>query len=523
MATKQEILLNTLANVILEYDPNVDVGPGAIRSILLSSATRLVEVIQDAVQGVIDRYDLSQLADITDEDLLNDIASRYGVIRGSAGVASGVVTVVLDTDFPLVIPAGTTLVGSAGNYATSSSFSFKISASSVINANDRLLVARGDGTYVANINVVADTAGSALNITQGESLAFATAVDHVTEVFASQDFLGGEDVDAGVALLDRIANSFVRPGTESAFSIQSLIQHESAFPTVTAVSVVGAGDTEMQRDKQNILSIGGGMSDVYVRTRKSPSAITVAKSATLLDTTAGLTTWSIYIDRNDLPGWWDVVAITDSLGNPAELLNDSRSVDLSPEIGQLTPYIENPTFGVYSAFQVSTLTVRTLASVTDPVFTVTLRGMPDIASIQRLVGGRDYRATGGDILIKAPIPCFVSINMELERNTNASTFPSNQELISSVVDSVNSTGFQGKLYASQIAEAVAGDGYSVTNVTLYATTFLPDGTQRTSISETGITVPVEPTSQTSWRTVVFVTSPSKVSINKRAPTSDLLL
>jgi hypothetical protein len=523
MATKQEIILATLANIVNEYDPTVDTGPGPVRSMLLSPATRLIEYIEDAVSAVIERYDLSQLSQITDEATLIDIANRYGVVRNVAGIASGVVTVVLDASFPVVIPAGTLITSQGGDYVTPTSYVFRTSFSSVINSNDRLLIQNADGTYSANITVNAVQPGSVANLTRGQTLTLADAIPHVIDLYAAQDFTGGEDLDTGSSLLEKISNSLVKPGTESAFSIKSLIQHSTAFPATVAVSVVGAVDQELRRDKLNALGVGGGMADVYVRTRKGPSTIQITKTATLVSEINGIKTWKVKISKDDFPGWWDIVEIISANNQQADLISETRYVELSPEQGQLTPYIPDPSFGIYSAFQVADVVVETSDAVVSDSFVLSLRGMPDIANIQRLLGSRDFRAVGGDLLVKAPIPCFVSINIEIEQTSTSAVIPADVDFITKVVDTVNSTGFIGKLYASNIAEAIAGFGYTVTKVTMLGTTYLSDGSQRKSVSEFFIEAPVVYPAQTSWRTVIFVTSPDQVSITKRTPNAANLL
>lgn len=520
MATEAERVLATLQAILRETDPTLDVGPGAIKSLLLSPATALALANESKVQEAIDRYDLSQLSVSSEEALLDELATRYGVQRSSAGFASGVVTVVLDSQFPVVIPANTLLTNSSGTYLVNDSYAFRATASSVINSTDRLLVSRGDGTFSADINVRAVAVGEAQNIAQGEPLTLVEPLEHVISLFAARDFSGGVSEEVGADLVTRIRDSHTQPGIETAFGVESLIRREDNFPLADAISVVGAGDSEMRRDKDNSLGFGGGMVDVYVRTRRTASTVTVVKAATDLGVTGAFRDWEIKIARDDFPGWWDVIEVVDSAGKPATLISDSRGVDTAPAVGLYTPVIPNAEYGAYSAYQTSVLHVRTLSSVVSGSFSVALRGMPEIDNVQKLLSSRQHRPVGGDLLVKAPVPCFVNMTLTLEPDSPDVALPADNDLILRAVDRVNRAGFAGRLYSSQLVDAVAGPRYSVVSVLLEGFTLLPDGTTRHSVSEKFLEAPVVREHQTSWRTVIFVASPQRVNIVKQTATSN---
>lgn len=516
----KESLLQVLAQAVLEKDPQADVGPGGLSTMLLSPATELAAYSEQKILDTLDRYDLSALSVNTNEAILDEMATRYGVVRASAGTAGGTLTLILDEAFPLVIPAGTAFVSTYGTYAATDSFALRLSASAVISANDRLLVSRGDGTYAANITVLATAPGEALNIAQGTSLTTESDLEHVVAIYATRDFTGGADEEIGADLLTRIRDSRTRPGLETAWGVEALIRDPGYFPLVDSVSVLGAGDLELRRDKFNALGIGGGMADVYVRTRRTPSAVAINKTATDLGAVLGRRQWRIDISRSDFPGWWDVVSVADTLGRTAQLVSDTRGVDLTPSPGQITPVIPSPVFGTYSAYQTSQLIVETVAEYTEPAFVVVLRGMPQIDEVQELVGSRDFRPVGSDILVKSPIPMFVSASVTLEPLNNTVLLPTDAVIIQRVVDCINRTGFSGRLYTGQIADAVRGDNYIVTDILLSGVILLPNGTSRRAVSESFLEIPVIREQQTSWRTAIFVTTPTMVTVVRQEASSE---
>jgi hypothetical protein len=516
----KENLLRVLSQVISENDPTADVGPGGLSTLLLSPATELAAYSEQKIQDAIDRYDLSKLSVNTDISVLDEMAERYGVIRASAGFAGGVLTLVLDEAFPLVIPAGTEFTSTYGSYVATDAFAIRLAASSIISANDRLLVSRGDGTYTTNITVVATQSGESLNISQGTALTTESDLEHVVAIYANRDFTGGADEEVGADLLTRIRDSRTRPGMETSWGVESLIRDPSYFPLVDSVSVVSSGDQELRRDKYNALAIGGGMTDIYVRTRRVPSTVAINKSAADLGASLGRRQWRIDINRNDFPGWWDVVSVLDSRGNRADIVSDTRGVDLTASPGQLTPVIPLPVFGTYSAFQTSELIVETVAEYTEPAFTVALRGMPQIDEVQELLTSRDFRPVGGDVLVKSPVPMFVSVSLTVEPLNSSVLVPSDADIIQRVVDRVNRSGFSGRLYANQLADSARGDNYTITDILLSGVILLPDGSSRRAVSESYLEIPVLREQQTSWRTAIFVTAPTMITVVRQEASSE---
>jgi hypothetical protein len=212
--------------------------------------------------------------------------------------------------------------------------------------------------------------------------------------------------------------------------------------------------------------------------------------------------------------------VLDSRGNRADIVSDTRGVDLTASPGQLTPVIPLPVFGTYSAFQTSELIVETVAEYTEPAFTVALRGMPQIDEVQELLTSRDFRPVGGDVLVKSPVPMFVSVSLTVEPLNSSVLVPSDADIIQRVVDRVNRSGFSGRLYANQLADSARGDNYTITDILLSGVILLPDGSSRRAVSESYLEIPVLREQQTSWRTAIFVTAPTMITVVRQEASSE---
>jgi hypothetical protein len=79
--------------------------------------------------------------------------------------------------------------------------------------------------------------------------------------------------------------------------------------------------------------------------------------------------------------------------------------------------------------------------------------MPLIAELQDFIGGRDVRDPGGDVLVKAAVPCFLSINFDIEQAAGE-TAPDLTVIRNQIAATVNARDFPGQLHSSIIADIV---------------------------------------------------------------------
>jgi hypothetical protein len=149
--------------------------------------------------------------------------------------------------------------------------------------------------------------------------------------------------------------------------------------------------------------------------------------------------------------------------------------------------------------------------------------MPQIGDIQAVVGSRDVRPYGGDVLVKAPVPAFTTINFTIFKKTGQSD-PDTSAIAASVAKVVNTTGFSGLLYASRIQDAIHGhlsDGQSVSSIDMHARIRYPDSTTAYLRDSEVLEVPDEPANMVTARTVQFLCSAEDVGVTivTRLPTN----
>src|SRR6185503_13085452 len=88
-------------------------------------------------------------------------------------------------------------------------------------------------------------------------------------------------------------------------------------------------------------------------------------------------------------------------------------------------------------------------------YTLQAVGQPLVASIQdNLASAADARSRAADVLVKAPVPCFVTLAFTLYTPSTVAA-PDPAPIRNAVARLVNTLGFAGVLYASSVQAAVA--------------------------------------------------------------------
>jgi len=300
----------------------------------------------------------------------------------------------------------------------------------------------------------------------------------------------------------------------------------SGFASILNMSIVGFNDPEMSRDQHWLFPVsGGGRADLYLRSQALPSLIGKTKTATLISKTASGGVWQFSVDRSDAPGFYEVRNIRTAGASPVgtgyTIQLDTRGIDTTGTDVYL-PDLETALEAVYSRFQ--TAVIRFLDTDTDVTalteysstasYDVTLAAMPLVEEVQKFLGQRSIRAPGGDVLVKAAIPCFTSIAVVLARSRADATVTT-ATVQNAVASYVNTTGFSGNLYASGIAgavDAVLPANMNTDSIMMTGTVRYPDGTEMLIQNAEVLTVPTSYANFVSGRTVVFILDPSDTSV-----------
>jgi hypothetical protein len=522
-----ETKLTTLSAIIDSLDAGIDTSRGPFRDLVLRYQAILQEAADNAITTAINSAIPSLAITSTESDLNEEVilamANSYGLSRRPASVSSGKLLIVVSSSTPVFIPVGAQFVTTSGMVVVAN-LSYAASLTTSVNeyVNERTLVLRSDGRYEFTIDVSTVTASAGSNISAGEPFtALTVAIPSVYGISAESDFTGGADQESLLELVTRVARTSSAKTMSTRSSVVSYLTRPDTYPDTTTVSVIGSGDVEMQRDAMSVFP-GGNKVDIYVRPSVQPYVIETTLEATVVEAEAGASAkWSLFINRDVFPGFYRVVSVNFADSQYAKPTVDSVTfdVDTSPvAYGEATPAIYTKEQGAFSRFQTATALLTTSVeslSVGDKrSVIVAIEGMPHIASMQSLVACRAYRFATGDTLVRAAFPCFVSALIRINLQVGMAK-PAITEMQLAIAQHVNSVGFAGDLYASQMA-AVAQQfmpaGATVVFADLIGEYIQPDGSVVRKRSRDYLTALNKPSLSITGRTTAFITNASAIQV-----------
>ena len=467
---------------------------------------------------------------LADDDAVDRLASNYRVTRGEGEAATGTVRVVLDRLQPITVAQGSIWEADGQSFVTESSFSAKTSAAGVVSSTDRVITPVGDGNYFFILDLVASEVGEASAIKKDTVVTPQEPPLYFVTAYASDDFAGGIDAESNAELSERLIQGAACTGLSGSVHMAAALRAQVTFENVLFDSVIGFGDEEMLRDKHSIFPGSyGGRVDWYIRSQRLPQTLGLAKTATLVQKTDdGFGIWQFGISRDEAPGFYDVSTIlidgeATSAGSLA-VTTDTRTLDLTElDNDGFLPDIQDAVEGVYSRFQAAVIqfkddrtpTTGLVAGTSTQDYSINVRALPLIADMQDWASGRGVRNRAGDILVKAPVPCFLRISFSVELKQGTET-PSTTQIRNDVAELVNTYGFTGRLPASAISDVIhnslSGIQY-VSAVDMLGDIRRPDGTVRRIRSTETLIIPDEPGRMVTSRTVAFIVDPADIAIS----------
>jgi hypothetical protein len=332
---------------------------------------------------------------------------------------------------------------------------------------------------------------------------------------------GGADAETNAQLLARLLAGAAVRSYGSRSSIEGLLRN--SFPSVVAVSSIGAGDAEQLRDRHGLFPISvGGKVDVYARTGAIYRRQVLAVTATLISKVGSTGTWQFGLGRDDAPGFYEVekvllpAAAVDSTGFPVS--SDVRGVDLTPGYA---PDLISGLEGTYSPFQTAviqfadTVTNAAPLSISDTAeYQAVVRVMPDLREAQDLLSDREHLPVGGDVVVRGPVPCFVQAGFNLVLATSAAT-PDLAAVREACAAAVNATGFSDKLPSSVVSQAAQSvvPAAQIGAASLSGRLRPADGSTVLVSGTDALTVTADPAKLVGSGTVCFFLDPDDVTVN----------
>lgn len=513
--------------LLQEYDPSLDLKRGVLHDYILALSAVMAAANQANTDRVLKSRSLKAIQDdptLADDELVDHTLSNWGVTRREGAKATGEVAILLTNQVSVVVSDGTVFTISGQEFVTTATFASRLSTNDVLTDTDRLLVDAGSGTWLFTVTVEASVVGTAGNIAKGSVAETDTPPPLFSAAYANTDFTGGVDDETNEQLLARLPSGLAAKLWGGRDNIAGLIKYQ--FPDTSDVSVIGFGDSEMLRDHHSLWpGSTGGKCDIYVRSARAYQDVTLTKSASLLSKVGTVGTWQIILDRDDAPGFYEVVKILKttmaSTAGGFSVSSDVRSYDLTDDGEGLIPDITSATEAAYSPWQ--TATVQFADDVTDASglsinstanYLVVVRMLPDLRDIQDFLRQRERGSALCDELVKAVVPCFVSLTftINLPPGSTAPDLPTLQQV---VADTVNTLGFATRLTSSQISRPILEQvvaGAAVTGMSMTGRLRKPNGSIANLVGSESISLPSEPANLVTNRTTAFITASTAVAI-----------
>lgn len=524
-----------LTGLIQEAHPDLELKRGTIRDLMLVPSADLAAANQaniDLVRRSNSLLSVSEDPTLANDDVLNRLASNYRVTRIAGVVASGTVTILLTRLVTTTINTGQAFTDPTGQvFVVPRTIFGKTSSLLLVGDDDRLISAVGDGTFSFNVPATSQVIGTAGNIPRLTELLPSQAIPNFDSSFAGSDFISGRDEETNTELLTRIQTSLTPRSVSNRPGIEGLIRAEPGFEDLPAISTIGFGDAE-QRRYHSILPIAlPGRVDAYVRTELLWQTATLTKTATLIGTAGPYGLWQFTIGRDDVPGYYEIekIVLPVNATNEAEptyaIDMETRGYDItegSTAGTQFFPDITASVEAVYSRYQTAVVSFidtdtdigSLIIGTSTNIYTVMLRQLPGLDELQDVVADLAARSVSGDLLLKVPVPCFMTVETEIGI-PSASTVIDSAAMAQAIADAINNTGISGRLSSPVIAAAIQTllpVGSALLTTDLAGRVRYPDGTNVNLSSSTALDVGNQPEDMVTSRTVSFFCRPDDVTV-----------
>jgi uncharacterized phage protein gp47/JayE len=531
-----------MATLLNELSPNADTRSGPLHDYLVKPHGTLAAYRRTELEEM--RYGLSLLLaqanpDIVSAEQVDLILGNYLLTRLPGVASTGSVVIVVTRPITVSVPAGGTFVANGRTFKAVSPFIGLPPGEVALGQFERVMTQRTDGFYSFTVEVECTENGPAGQLPKDALLVPSFPIMALLKAYAASDFSSGAATESNEQLLSRQVSGIAAKAASGRFNCTAAILNDEAFERLLAISIIGYGDAEMRRDTRALLPVQmGGRSDWYVRLTRLPTRTTAVHEASLVEKTAdGFGIWQVVFTRDSYPGFYDVPKIIRKSDEGAQgtyaITSLEHGLDDSYIENELTPDLPSTIDGTFTRYQTGVLRFKDTDTATASLtvnsskrdYLITVRHVPDIVTLQTAVGSRRFAYPGGDILIKAPVPCFVSVAFKVQGRPRAD-LPDEAALKAAVADYVNTTGFPGRLFAAKILEVIGnflGSSVYVQYVDMRGEILSPDGRVVHLHSTQVLEIPDDYENMMTGRTVVFYLDPEDVVVSGLTQSQPVLL
>lgn len=497
MAELLQDTVDRLTAFISQNYTDIETGPGSVINELL---IKLAAAVQNEQYNKIETLSqgaaiMSALASETDtySPLIDMVASNYNTARSLGVKVTGKIKVVVSQGGDYQFDDSYVFIQPALNLRYLVVGDTSVAQEPVESLGERQVYS-DQGLWYFILDVIAEEADPKYQVSSGTSFIPELTINNFVKAEAYGSFLSGEAIETDKQLIGKIKRNIGNYRFESPTGIAN--RFRDTFAGFQSLSVCGANDAEMTRSKQNALGISTfGKADIYVRSSVGLQTKNVIKSAKKISSTS----WEIFIDKTDVPGFYSVSSIipyrTDiNLGGT--LLPTSTIYGYQSYSGERNNEINNTLEARFSKYQTAVITftyddegAAQIGEMAD--FELMLQYQPNILEMQNLILRDDERLACADYLVKAVVPCMVSLNINLLKKRITDTYESLQlqKLKQDIFQYVNTIPFGEQLQASSIVDIC--HNYDIKRVDLpikmSGRILCPDGTNL-SLEDTDVLV-----------------------------------
>lgn len=509
-----------LTALIATKYPTLDLQNGVLHDIVAFLAGGVVQgVLQKELQRLYEQRSLLAVAqnpDAATTDVLDHMLSNFHLQRQTASAATGTVTVTINRLATTVIPANT--IWTVGDVRFTTPFAIVARTDNSLafaSANDQPITPAGLGSWQFVVPVVAADAGIGGNVAAGRPAVPDVAPPNFVRASTNDDFAGGRAEESVLDLLTRARNAIPSSAASGGENLKRVLRDAASLPDIP-LSVIGFGHPAQLRDRNSAVPVAtGNRVDVYAITQPqllTAESVKTAKLSRIIDVSTSQ--WSCLISANDFPAFYDVVSVR-KVENRQEtgILVDSIERSADTTVAYNRPRIQTAAHGYLSAYATAKITFTDTTKATSALtvgdeanYAVSLRGLPNIAALQSVAMDPQHRLWGADTLIRAAVPAYVFVTLEVFSNGAAVSDSVSLAIREAVVGHINTLGFSGKIFAANISNLVVPllpTEFKLRRVRLAADIYGLDGQRLPIASDSELTVPNLPSVLITPETVGF--------------------
>lgn len=515
----------TLAEYVQEDNPSIDAKRGMIRDVVVQYGAALKEIESEEI----DRYNrarsLKEIAadpTLAPDDLVDSVLSLYRLTRRTGTSAVGTVTIVLSKAINVTIRSGAVFTANGVQFTTQRVYTSQ--ATTAQSATDTVLTQLDADRWGFDIEVTAVEPGVAGRLPKDTVLVPAEPPLAYVKSYAAADFTGGSATETNAELVERLNRGMAARGGGNRVNMDAMLLEQPAFANIVDTSIIGFGDPEQLRNHTIWPGQLGGRVDWYIRTQDRPELKQLTVTATLISKLAddrGI--WQFSLGKNAAPGFYDVVKIlpvdSDETLGGFPVTTETRGYDLSDE--DLTPDVANAVEAAYTPLATATIQFKdenkSVAALTvgdEADYSVTVRVMPLLRDLQDFVSAQRTRHAAADVLVKAPVPCFVELSFEIQLK-NGQTSPDVDAIKNELATLVNGRGFTGRLPSSALSAVIQKHLESpaaASAIDMFGLIRRPDQTIKPLRSSEVLLIPDEAAKMVTARTTAFFLDPADIAV-----------